>query len=281
MADEAVGQEPEAPEVQPAAVESPPEPETPAPETVVDEGEPGGTDGTAVYARKQYREAKRLREEKAQLELEHARLKGEVEALRAQPKAPAKDELTIERVEEAMRAGTVDPIAGNRWIARKEAELLLAARDTERKRQEPLERAGSDLSEYVELMPDLRNPGSKAVEAVNAELRILTQYGYDEKDVRTQLIAVERAHGALGSRRSKHNVDNLTRTTLAPHNERPAGGTPPSNGKLNLKDAPADLKALWDKQGTPEASRLKQLKHYQERQEARAARFQSFTGRGR
>lgn len=242
-----------------------PEPQAEATAEPEEDREPGGDSPTAVYARKQYREAKRLREEKARLELERARLEGELQALKQAPKQPEQPTgPTIEQVYEAIRNGVFatpeDLARAYQFIAREEAKAEFRREQERQRAEQPLKRAEADVQAYVEHLPELADRSSRAFQQTALKYQELLSWGYPD-DVRTQRIALEMTHGSLEKLRSKKEVDRMTRETLRPHTEAPAGGTPPPK-RNSIDAAPAHMKANWERLGVSQADREKEYRYW-------------------
>lgn len=96
---------------------------------------------------------------------------------------------------------------------RTQAEAIVAQREQQSKLQSKMDR-------YIERYPGLRQPGSEEFNRASRELqRIVEEYGYDPKDGRTELLAVERAFGPA------EKVKERTRRETPKETGAPGGGT--------------------------------------------------------
>jgi hypothetical protein len=247
--------------------------EAPAPPTEA-EREPGGSDGESVYQRRLFRENKQLKEKEAALQAEIVRRDERLRLMEEQNKKPALSSdppLTIERVEEALREGKVDPIIANRWIAREEIRLTLQAERERERAQATTTKVQAEVAEYYEYIPELREPNSKEFRAAEVEYNRLVSEGHDGADPRTQHLAVRLAHGPLTKFRRQKETDSLTRNTLAPHTEMPGGGGRDRPQTPNINNVSDAQKALWDRIGTSPEDRQKEMKYILQREARKKA----------
>jgi hypothetical protein len=246
--------------------------ETPEPQQAEEqtEREPGGSDGESVYSRRLHRENKQLKEKEAALQAEIARRDERLRLLEEQANKPApksaEPELTIERVEAGIRDGTVDPVMGQRWIARKEAELIWQQQEQKKAQVETRTRIETEVNEYMKEIPTLRDRTSKEFEQAQVEFsRLVTQFGYDKDDPRTYHTAIRLAHGPLDKFQKQREANQLTRETLRPHTEAPSGGTRDQSTRVDVNRAPDDLKAIWKATNTSQADQLKEYQIFLKR----------------
>jgi hypothetical protein len=247
--------------------------EAPTPPTEA-EREPGGNDGESVYQRRLFRENKQLKEKEAQLQAEIVRRDERLRLMEEQKKTPPSSDppLTIERVEQALRDGTVDPVLANRWIAREEIRLTLQAERERERAQATTTKVQAEVAEYYEYIPELREPNSKEFRAAEVEYNRLVSEGHDGADPRTQHLAVRLAHGPLTKFRKQREADSLTRNTLAPHTEMPGGGGRERPQAPNINSVSPEQKAHWDRIGTSQEDRIKEMKYILQRESARKQR---------
>lgn len=247
--------------------------ETTSTEETTTEREPGGKDPLEVARRIEFGKRKAAEERARVLQEENVRLQERARMLEEQQKAAPKatePELTIERVEQGIRDGTVDSVIGQRWIARKEAELFYQAQEQKRAQTETRTRIESEVNEYMKEIPGLRDRASKEFQAAEAEFGRLVQYGFDKDDPKTMHTAIRLAHGSLDKFQKQREANQLTRETLRPHTEAPSGGTrDQSTRTVDVNKAPDDLKAVWAAAGTSAQDKLKEYQFYLKRQTQR------------
>ncbi len=272
MADEAPVAETASAEVVPetAPVEAPTEPSV-VPPPVDDDLEPGGASPEDVRARKEYRTRKTVERELQSERIEKIRLEERLRVLEQQQTKPPPEVkpriYTPDEVQAAIDAGQVSHAQASAYFAKVEAERILdereAKREAQAKAQAPLQRAESELNEYMSLLPwtkDQQSPEFKAAADIYASL--VHEYGLPENIV-TQRLAVERYAGPLQKIKDRMASDKATRVsrTNDAHSEAPAGGPAPGKSS-DVSQAPAHMQAVWNKTGMSPEARAKEFAYW-------------------
>jgi len=206
------------PQVIEPVVETPPaEPETP-PAAPSEDGEPGGDTPEAVFARKQYREAKTARAE-AQQERD-ARIRAE-ERLKV-AEAPKKEEVEpvwgLSHVVKALAEGRVQPDEAEQYLQTQTLPKLfnefLETRERKKAEQQPQEKALAEVNEYITLIPQLATEGSEERQKVVNEVRRIMAEDGVPYDFLVQRRAVRSVFGNLSDVKKRGEVDRTTRAGL-------------------------------------------------------------------
>lgn len=268
-------------------VELPPETqltvEPPIPE---EEKEPGGDTPEAVFARKQYREAKEAKrvageKEQAFQQEREARIRLE-EQLKAAKEAPASKETKIfsmAEVRQAVRDGRItdeqaDEYIQNTIIPNQISRTL----ETERRKEaeaKPVERAAGELEKYKALVPGLMTDGHENRQKVIAEMRELVGYGLPNTIV-TQAVAVKNVFGKLSDLEKRGEVDRITRQGLRPGPvDATAGGGGAQPSSSPISKVPKDMLDYW--RGIPGVTE-KQVEKYAQEHVDKMARRRSMVG---
>lgn len=261
--------------VKPVVVEPAKEPEpAPAPATPDEDREPSGDSPEAVFARKQYREAKEARRVAAEREREarderEARIRLE-EQLRLAKEAPVQREekiYSIAEVRQAVRDGRITEDQGDGYIQDTiiphQIKQTLEAERRKQTEQQPLERALADVEAYKAEIPDLNDPRSESFRKVAVEYqRLVKERGMPNNYV-TQALAVETTLGKLSDIRKRSEVDRTTRASLSPAPvDATAGGAGVSGQAVDLTKAPPGMRAMWERNGDSVEARKRELKIY-------------------
>lgn len=122
---------------------------------------------------------------------ERARIAEARPTVLAPPASPAQPPMTSELISEEYRDGKITDEERIQALVQLETEKAIDRRN----RQDAIARNHSLLRQYMQQYPDLNDPKSSRLQKVSAELRELASRGHDPEDVRTQVLAVERAIG--------------------------------------------------------------------------------------
>jgi len=240
-------------------------------EAVDGEEPPGGTDGTAVYARKQHQEAKRLAKQ-LQVERERSiRLDERVRTLESTRVAP--DVVyTPEQVQRGIDQGLVTASEGAAYLAKVTAEATYRKLDGEKQAREiaarPIAVAQQEVDQYLVAAPylaDDNDPRTQKVVDVYNQLR----YKYNLPDnLVTKAMAVRESLGPVSNLQKRRTSDTLTRDGATFHTVRSGGGNL-NEGALGdaalVAKAPAYFKEMWDKFHTTPAQRIAEIKLHNKR----------------
>ena len=244
------------------------EPEV-APEVVEEEEPPGGTDGTAVYARKQHQEAKRLTRELAAEREHRVRLDERLKTLESQRNLQPKPRVySVAEVQIGIDKGLVTPAEAADYLA--EARINKAEQDRQEREVQarPLAAAQQEVDEYLVAAPYLKDdndPRTQKVVDVYNQLR----YKFNLPDnLVTKAMAVRESLGPVGNLQKRRTSDTLTRDGANFHTVRSGGGTL-NEGVVNdaalLAKAPAHFKENWEKFHTPTKDRITEIKLHNKR----------------
>lgn len=274
--DEAATEEPgtELPPAQEPLKDDPPVVPDPTPPTDDDDGKPGGDSPQAVRARKEYQARKRVETELAQEREQRIRLEERTRALEEQANRAPKTEdriFTIAEINAAVEAGSITREVGDRYIDEKiipaRVEQVISARENKTKALEPVEAAGKYVDEFIGVMPSLSDKTSDDFIKVATKHRELVQMGLPN-DFRTQKVALEMVHGTLDDQREKKRIADLNaRPPRVPTDGGAGGGTPPAG-----QQPPQHLVAYWERTGTSEADRKKELDYWRKNQQKAKAK---------
>jgi hypothetical protein len=272
MAEETIpGTEPEAPETAPVG-EQPPETSDAG---VGDEGRPTGDDPQAVRARKEYQARRRAEERADELEREliASRERARVlEEVRDKPKE--EKNYSLKEVNAAVAAGQITREMADDYIENviipAKSKAQLDAREAERAKKTPIERAHVDVLQYIDYVPALRDRTSADFRKVAGEYQKLVADGHPPDD-RTELVAAKLVYGDLDSLKRKAELRALNNNAPKMGTDGHGGGSQPA-GKPDISKAPASLVAKWDRMGTDQAGRERQFKIHQELLAQREAR---------
>lgn len=241
--------------------------ETPVTEPQSEEGEPGGTDGTAVYARKEHRRAKQLEAELQQERVRKAELEGRLKAIEEKAKAPApQQEITIEDVQAALDSGRINQAQATVYIADIRAKAIIENEEKKRQQRDaalrPIVKANEEIAKYIEVAPWLRDDGDKRTQNIGREYqRLVLEFGLPANEV-TKAIAVQHALGPIERLQKQREVSELTRKGTGTHAENPGGERGSASEQVDLTKAPATMQAYWNKAGLSEAQRKKEYEIY-------------------
>jgi hypothetical protein len=239
--------------------ETAPEPEQPPVVGEADEdGEPGGSDGASVYARKKAREAKQLRADFEQERQDRIRAEERARVLEEQAKKPAAKEAeriyTPDEIEAAVNNGSITRSLATVYLARVEAQRVRDEAVAQQQALAPVERARGIVLEYCQLMPALNDEKSPEFAKVAAKYHQLVNDGHPA-DFRSRKEAAEAVFGDLATVKKRQEVTTLSRR--APNMPSDGnGGQPPARTNDHTK-APAEAQDLWNKMGLSAADRAK------------------------
>jgi hypothetical protein len=235
------------------------EPEQPPVVGETDEdGEPGGSDGASVYARKKAREAKQLRADFEQERQDRIRAEERARVLEEQARKPAAKEaeriFSPDEVEAAVTNGTITRSQATVYLARVEAQRVRDEAVAQQQAHAPVERARGIVLEYCQLMPALNDEKSPEFARVAAKYHELVGEGHPA-DFRARRLAAELVFGDLATIKRRQEVTTLSRR--APNMPSDGnGGQPPARANDHTK-APAEAQDLWNKMGLSAADRAK------------------------
>lgn len=198
-------------------------------------------------------EASRLREE-------NARLRGELDGLKAQPRPETKNATkTVADIEAEIEAAYAAGQITDFQRIQRHAALVADVRDQERAKRDALERpvrnAETKLAAYVEKYPDLNVVGSELHGKVMRELRgVVEDFGFPREDPRAQVLAVERV---VGGHRLGGGMDGKEITRRKTPTGGTGGGGQGGDGDGTRKPDPLkdverlypDQVAYWDRMG--------------------------------
>lgn len=264
--------------------------EKPAEEPLLEEGEPGGEEGSAVYARKEHRRRVQL-EKDLQAEREariaaEARGKAMEEVAKKEPEEKKAEtrRLTPTEVRGAVEAGNASQAEADEYNT-KTAELN--ALETLRKEREAesqqdrqkrvVDKIHADMTSYVTHVPELRDKESKEFRAVAKEFRrLVDEEGYEDS-IRTELQASRLILGPLSKFQRQKEIDTATRDAQKYdlHSETGAGGDSGDNGAGSGKPIvgiPKHLVEYWDKTNTKPEDRKKEAIIWRQTHARRALR---------
>lgn len=248
--------------------------DVPAPAPVAapaDDDEPGGDSPEAIFARKQYREAKQARDEARRVrdELERekeTRIRYE-EQLRAKAEPEPKRVYTKAELDAAVLAGNIGQEDAEDYLfAQRYAKLRAIERQAEAATK-PLERAQSEINEYLKLEPALRDGNSEVRQKADDEVERLIEYGYP-RNAATKRQAIENVVGRIDTIRTRKETERATRGGVrpAPVDTSAGGNGSGGTGRVDLSAAPDKLQRMWNATGTSQADREDEYRHYLQRQ---------------
>jgi hypothetical protein len=235
-------------------------------ETQDDDGEPGGTDGTAVYARRKNREAKAAR---SALEAEREariRLEEQLNAVNRQAeRAAEKPVFTPEQVQAEIDAGRLSPAMAAVYLSRAETQRVLAeerARETARR---PVEAAIEKINEYREVLDWANDRTHPNFLKAQHKFRELVSRGSPANEA-TELTALEFIAGDLATLRRKNEMRTATRAAARPAPADVGGGG--DNGPRSTDVTTKVDKGLidgWKKMGATDDQVKKYAQHHLDR----------------
>ena len=238
-------------------VEPPPEVPPPVSEP---EGEPGGDSPEAVFARKQYREAKTARDELAREKEKGIRLEERLRLVEEQKGKPLADKIyTPDEIEAAIAEGKITRADGTAYIARVETRKVLEEEKQRQIQARPLERAQAEIGEYFDYVPDLKDPSSTSYQKAEKEYQRLVDRGLPDNWI-TKAEAIRSTNGSLDVLRQKRDMASTTRNSTNFHAETGAGGSNHDGANSSdISGAPATMKAYWERAGLTEVQRKKEF----------------------
>ena len=241
------------------------------PETTVDAEEPpGGTDGTAVYARKQHQEAKRLAKQLVAEREQRVRLDERLKALEDQRNAQPKPKVyTPAEVQRGIDQGLVTPAEAADYLAEVRINKAETARQEREAQARPIAAAQQEVDQYLAAAPylsDDSDPRTQKVVDVYNQLR----YKYNLPDnLVTKAMAVRESLGPVSNLQKRRTSDTLTRDGANFHTVRSGGGNldeGTAGDAALLAKAPAYFKANWDKFHTSTKDRITEIKLHNKKQ---------------
>ena len=263
------------PEVVDGVVEPEVVPEVVEPEPTVsgEEEPPGGTDGTAVYARKQHQEAKRLAKQLASER--EARIRAEERAKTLTESKVASPEEKIYSAAEVQRAvdqGLITPADATVYLSNITAKETYRKLESERQQKEaearPIVAAQQEIDQYLTAAPylsDDNDPRTQKVVDVYNQIR----YKFNLPDnLVTKAMAVRESLGPVSNLQKRRTSDALTRDGANFHAVRSGGGNLNDSAVGDaalLAKAPAHFKEHWDKFRTPTKDRIVEIKLHNKR----------------
>ena len=246
-------------------------------------GEPGGSDGASVYQRKLFRENKQLKDKIQLQEVEKARVDERLKVTEEHKTETKKTEriFTISEIETAVSDDKISRADAERY----KSEIIyprwfddrLDKRDKEReekdKRERPVNRAKTEISEYIQLIPSLTIDGDPGANQVfQRRNHLISELGYVDNEI-TTLAAIEHIKGPLDKLRTQSEVRNLTRNGTGTHAETGAGGNDNRVSPDVLKKVPKEMIAHWEKQGASPEEIKKYAARHVEKINSRRTRF--------
>jgi hypothetical protein len=253
VTEETVAEAPVVPE------ETAPEPEQPPVVGEPDEdGEPGGSDGASVYARKKAREAKQLRADLEQERQDRIRAEERAKLLEQERNKPAPAEktrvFTLEEIEGAFERGEINAVRAAYLIAHQTGNQFKSETLAEQRVEARLEQARTEVFEWCKIIPAFNDPNTKEFKEVAAEYHDLVADGLPD-NFRTRARAARNVYGSLEKAKQRQEVNTLSRTPpRMPVDGN--GGQPPARANDHTK-APAEAQDLWNKMGLSAADRAK------------------------
>lgn len=250
------------------------EPELPLPETVVappelpaesdPDKEPGGDSPEAVFARKQYREAKTAKLEAQQSREAVIRLEEQLRLAKEAPVKPAEKIYTPDEVETAIEAGQIKRSEGMAYLARVEATKVIRESEAQKEAAQPIVRAAAKVEEYRKLgVTWMDNPADPKYIRATQIYQQRVRDGYPN-DLRSTVDAIREVEGDLDMLKQRKESAAMTRANNAGHAETSAGGgsSAGTTGKVDLSKATPTMKAAWDRDNVPEKSRVREMGYY-------------------
>lgn len=268
------------PEVIPPVVEPVPEipepPESP-PVIPVEEGEPGGDTPEAVFARKQYREAKTARAE-AQTERdtrirEVARLEEQMRLIKeSQGKKEPEPQVTVEVIGAAVQSGEITADRGQYLIGRLAARDEREEADRQQVAARPIQRAAAAITEYRDNVSWIDSPSDPNYLAAKREYDRLVEFGY-APNLLTSLQAIEKVAGPIGNLKARKQMDENTRRAALVHVESPGGGGGGGGEAQSnaISKVPKALIESWRASGATDVQLKKYAEHHLGKMERRRA----------
>lgn len=247
--------------------ESKPEVQNETPVVEPEEGRPAGDDPQAVRARKEYQARVRLQKELDEMRTELRVAQEREKLLREQQSEKVKQEeakiYSLAEVNEAVAQNQITRKQADEYIEKiifpAQAKKLLEADKAAKEALTPIERARTQVLQYVDYIPELNDRTSENFKKVAREYQRLVSDGLPGDD-RTELAAARIVFGELESLKRKREVQQLnSRAPITPVDSS-GGGSPPE--KIDITKASPAMQADWDRDGLSQADRERRFKVY-------------------
>lgn len=246
---------------------------------------PGGTDGTAVYARKEHAKVKKLNSELQTEREARIALEARVQTLQ---------EVATRRVEqppvvETKRFTSTEAwqkVDNGEWSREQASEYIADSRYIENRNREkqeekavreilgPVEDAKKQAFEYVELDPRLRDGTHPQWKDIVANVAFYRKEDPRRTQIQAERLALRQVLGPLNEFKERQRVSQA-RASGDHHMETQSGGSTSgfkggSDGKF--KDIPDHVKDLWEKSGVSDKDREIEAKYFRENRDRYAKR---------
>ena len=228
---------------------------------IVEEEDRGDQD---VYQRKSHQAVKKLEGELASEREARIRLEEQVKFLsQSKPATTAPVKIfTPDEVQEAIDAGNIKATEGAAYLARIEAQRVLAERDIASAARGPVDKAIAEINELRKFNPWLDDKGDPRRKQIENEYRRMVSLGQPANET-TELFAAEKITGTAEQARKRAEMNNLTRSHTDVHAETSNGGGDGDGARIDLSKATQSMQKRWDQTKTPPKARAEELRIYQ------------------
>jgi len=234
------------------------------PQTGVHPLEPGGKRFSEVYG-----EMKDARREAADLRERLARVEGQISVTQPQPRPAAT--YTNEQLQAAVDAGKITPAQMAAQISWQYTEAMRQRVNQEAETRQRNQSALSEISQYVDKLPELLNSSSKEFSKVASVAReIAAEIGRTVDDPIVQRRALREAFGSLDKVTQVRAAGNASRGMGNMDTETRGAGGITGTGKADpFKDVPQHYKDHWNRLNYTQEQKLAELKYIKPRRTAR------------
>jgi len=234
---------------------------------------PGGSDGQDVRARKEYDRRRQVEQERDDALANNAAMEQRLQALELErtPVATQPVKMNEAQIHEEYSAGRMDATTAERELERARLDdrndytnEILNKVDQRQQTREEVEKANSEVEEFIKIFPDLRKQDSPLFKQVKTEYARLRRLNSPDNPL-TEHLAVKQVLGSLDRAKESNSrtVDDYDRenrdTSTVTGSSRPSDGG--GNNKA-LRNVDRQTRDWWDEQG-----------YDQERQERLAKRY--------
>lgn len=249
-------------------------PETPSQDGFgdIEDREPGGTDPTAVYARKQRQERNRLAKQLAVEREARIRMEERLKTIESQRQAPQEEKIwSPSEVRRAVEQGLITQEDATVFLADQTVKQTHKRLEAERRKQEedarPIMVAQQEIAQYLTIAPYLSDDTDPRTQRI-ADIYNQNRYAYNLPDnLVTKAMAIKQVLGPVDRLQKQNQSNAMTRDGTKLNAVRPGGGSIDAGKQSDdalLASAPAHFKEMWEKFRTPVKDRVTELKlHYQ------------------
>lgn len=234
-----------------------------------EDGEPGGDSPEAVFARKQYREAKQAREELGREKEARIRLEERLRLQEEQTKKKPEEQRVYTKAEirGLVTAGQITQEDADRYeeeiIIPHKIQQTLRGEKARESQSKPLERAAIEIGQYKQYVPELVDKSSeKFQQAAKEYARLVTEDGQPETLV-TEKMALRYIFGSLDDLKNRKDLKSMTRDSTRFHAEASANSSSrDGTNSTDISGASETQKAYWDKAKLTPEQKQKEWKIY-------------------